>query len=263
MIRWCAYCQQFLAEEEPFDRYQISYGVCAACKPKIQTFSETDHKNLEGILAFYIRLEESALAGTNLEVSALLAEGRDLGIRPLDLLMGMAQPLLAKIGDLWAANQVSVHTEHRFTALVANLAAQVRLTARLEMLLAAPDLLLLPVDENQHTLGVQLAEVYFAIHGIPTLAVTPGLPTREILELVALHRPRALGFSVALPTQLNQVLEVAMQLKGRPEAPRHLLLGGPAVRRGLELDPAYGIAVCRDLAEARERLAEPLQPEAH
>ena len=164
MIRWCAYCQQFLAEEEPLDCYQISYGVCPACKPKIQTFSETDHEHLEAIVAFYIRLEECALAGTNLEVSSLLAEGGNLGIRPLDLLMGMAQPLLAKIGDLWAANQVSVHTEHRFSALVADLATQVRVASRGEILRAAPELLLITAEENFHTLGVQMAEVLSLIH---------------------------------------------------------------------------------------------------
>ena len=254
MIRWCAYCQQFLAEEEPFDRYQISYGVCAACKPRIQMFSEADQESLERLVAFFIRLEESALAGTDAEVSKLLAEGRSLGIRPLDLMMGMLQPLLARIGDLWAANKITVHAEHRFSALVADLITQVRLTTHREDQSVTPDLILVTAEENYHTLGVQMAEVYFTTQGISTLAVTPGLPTQEILDLVERHRPRALGFSVALPTQLKQVLEVAERLKDQPEAPRHLLLGGPAVRHGLDLDPAYGITVCRDLAEARALL---------
>lgn len=91
---------------------------------------------------------------------------------------------------------------------------------------------------------------------IPTMAIIPGLPTREIMELVALHRPRALGFSVAIPAQLKQVLDVATQLRGRPEAPRHFLLGGSAVRHGLDLDRGYGIEVCRDLAETQNRLAD-------
>ena len=66
--------------------------------------------------------------------------------------------------------------------------------------------------------------------------------------------------SVALPTQLKQVLEVAERLKDQPEAPRHLLLGGPGVRHGLDLDPAYGITVCRDLAEARALLVDNHRP---
>ena len=31
MIRWCAYCQKYIGEVEPFDRFEISHGICRRC----------------------------------------------------------------------------------------------------------------------------------------------------------------------------------------------------------------------------------------
>ena len=94
-----------------------------------------------------------------------------------------------------------------------------------------------------------MAEIYLASYGIPALTVVPGLPTEEILDLVARHRPEVVGFSVALSTQMAQVREVAAILRSRPGRPRHFVVGGPAVRLGLNPDPAFGIRVCKNLAE--------------
>ena len=216
MIQWCAYCQTFLREEAPFDRYEISYGVCTACRPNIQAFSAADQEGLEASVAFFIRLEDLSLVGTHAEVAKILDEGLHLGVRPTDLMMGMLQPLLTKIGELWAANKITVATEHRFSAFVADLVAQVRISSGPEVPPASPALLLVTAEENYHTLGVQMADAYFATQGIPTLAMTPGLPTKEIIDLLDLHRPLALGFSVALPSQMKQVEEVVRRTRGLP-----------------------------------------------
>jgi len=254
MIRWCAYCHHFLQEEEPFDQYQMTYGVCDGCKPKIYPFSMVDQEQLEAITAFFLRLEDLSLSGTDADTLTVLDEGRALGIGTLDLLMGMLQPLLVRIGDLWAANKVTVGTEHRFSALVADLVTQVRTTRAKVAQAPAPALILVTAEGNYHTLGLQMAEAYFATEGIPILAVAPGLPTREVLDLVEHHRPRALGFSVALPAQMQQVEEVAGLFRRMNSPPRHLLVGGPAVRSGLAVGPP-GVEVCHDLSRAKAILA--------
>ena len=255
MILWCAYCRQFLREEKPFDDYRISHAVCPACEPKVLTFTDSDQSRLEGIIEFFLHLEEVSLSGSRAEVPQILKESQSLGIRPVDLMMGLLQPLLSKIGDLWAAKEITVDTEHRFSALVGDLLAHVRNSSKREAGPAAPELILVNAEGNYHTLGLQMAEVYLAAQGIPTLTVIPGLPTNEILQLVRLHKPKAIGFSVALPNQMEQVWTVARHFKQARHAPRHILVGGPAVRLGLGLEPTLGIEACYDLAEVRPRLS--------
>ena len=67
-------------------------------------------------------------------------------------------------------------------------------------------------------------------------------------DLVAHARPEVLGFSVALSTQMAQVRQVAARLRPLPGRPKHFVVGGPAVRLGLNPDPAFGIRVCKNLA---------------
>jgi CheY-like chemotaxis protein len=59
---------------------------------------------------------------------------------------------------------------------------------------------------------------------------------------------------------MDQVLQVAKRVKQLSGLPRHILVGGPAVRVGLELDPSLGILACRQLSEVlplfKERLPE-------
>lgn len=247
MIMWCAYCQHFQYEFEPFDQYGISHGVCQTCQPKAMAFSP--QKNLDEIKAFYRSLREIALSSAPADVIKIEEESNRLGIRSIDLMMGVLQPLLAEIGDLWASGKVTVATEHRFSALVQDLIAHFRSHSGWSLRPPSPRLILVNAEDNFHTMGLQMAEAYFAVRGIPTLTAVPGLPIQEILDLLDLHKPAAIGFSVAMPTQMRQMREVVERMKGLARPPRRVLVGGPAVRLGLSPDPSFGIDVCRQLAE--------------
>jgi hypothetical protein len=100
-----------------------------------------------------------------------------------------------------------------------------------------------------------VAEVYLAISGIPAITILPGLPTEEVLELVQIRRPKALGFSVALPTQMKQVREMKEHLESLPYRPQRTLVGGPALRLDLHPDPSFRFDICRNLSDMVELLA--------
>lgn len=246
MIKWCSYCLHFIEECEPFDDYIISHGVCPACAPKALTFTRADKHAIQGIRTFFMALQKASRSGAVQDWTPVLAESRRLGIPPLDLMMGMLQPLLVEIGGLWAEGKVTVLAEHRFSAMVDALASHLRpeAGARDEV---PPRLILVSADGNFHTLGVQMAALYFASLGLPHLTTASGLPTEELLGLVRRYQPEVLGFSVALPQQMAQVEEVAARLADLPFPPPALLVGGPAARQGLDPHPALGIHVCRDL----------------
>ena len=158
--------------------------------------------------------------------------------------------MLAEIGDLWVLNKVSVSQEHRFSALVGDLLADVQNGDSGDAQPQSPELVLINAQDNYHTLGLQMAEVYFSTQGVPSRVYVPGLPTNEILDLLCLHHPKAVGFSLGLPAHMKQVQEVVRSIKGLPIQPPRVLVGGPAVRLGLDPDLALGLTVCHQLEDA-------------
>lgn len=249
MIKWCSYCLHFISECEPWDDYQISHGVCDACFKKVTASTPPAPKAFQDLRAFFHSMQMVARSGQPMDVGLMLEESSRHHIRPMDLLLGMLQPLLVEIGELWASGQVTVSMEHRFSDLVGDLLAHVRRGFRQDPRPESPKLLLLTAEGNRHVLGLRMAEPFFVANGVPTITVVPGLPIEEVMDLLERHQLWSVGFSVAMASQMDQVQEVAKRVKKLSGPPRHILVGGPAVRMGLELDPSLGILAFRQLSD--------------
>lgn len=260
MIKWCAYCLHFIREEEPFDDFQISHGVCTACFPKVLTLTAADQEALKGFQAFYRTLQGAARQGRPPRLGRLLAESRALGLTTQDLLIGLLQPLLVEIGEGWADGRVTVAAEHRFSSLAADLLARLRGPVPLPQVSPFRRFLLVNVPGNAHVLGLRMAEVYLAGQGW-NCTVLEGPTLGGLLERVSLLRPEVLGFSAAMPGQFAFVDEAAALLAESPHRPRHLLVGGAAVRRGGAPEPSQGIRAIRQLQDLNA-LFGPRVPEA-
>ena len=78
------------------------------------------------VRTFFRSMQGIARSGSRVEVDEILQESRRLRMPPMDLLLGILQPLLVEIGQLWEAGQVTVAVEHRFSALAGQLVAQVQ-----------------------------------------------------------------------------------------------------------------------------------------
>lgn len=245
VIKWCSYCQHFIEEVEPFEDFTLTHGVCAECAPRVADFSLAERTAAHEFRLFFSALHRTAVHGSRIEASHLLEESQRLGIRPMDLMMGLLQPLLREIGRLWARGEITVATEHRFTALATDLVAHFR-AALPAPAQGQPELALFTAEGNYHTLGLQMAEAHCAAIGLPALIVVPGLPTGEVLDLLRRHRPQVVGFSVAMPEQMAQVRAVAEALEHLPPLRLPIQVGGPAVRLGLELSPDPRIQLCHD-----------------
>ena len=260
MMRWCAYCQQFMGETAPYDDYRITHGICVHCAPGYSGFGPGQKAGLARLQAFYLDLREIALYGSSQEVDRVLAEVVRLGIRPVDFLVGMLQPLLEELGGLWAEGRVTVATEHRFSAVAGQLVRHFR-----DGQAPGPDrparLLLFNAAGNRHTLGLQMAELYLTAAGIPAWVVPPETSGQDLLALLDQHRPAAAGFSVALPHQLEQVRATSKALERLDGKGLPVLVGGPAVRLGLPRDPGLKAHFCREIREVPGWLARhPAKP---
>src|SRR5512139_77926 len=184
MIRWCAYCQRYQGEVAPFDDYSMTHTICESCRAS-GAFMSRPSADLDAIRNFFGRI---ALAGPDLGLtpSEIVAEGASLGLEPLDLMLGILQPLLYQLGARWERSDATIAEEHRISGTCA---AVIQSILESDESLAAlgrmrpPTVLLVAAEGNDHVLGMRILEVVLLRHHIPTVAIYPGLPVTEIVQL--------------------------------------------------------------------------------
>lgn len=246
MIRWCMYCQRFLGERFPYDSPLISHGICDQCDAR----SERDEPVLEETKPIRELVKQLLVSAKNGDepscqefTSAAIACGLDAG----SICVGLLQPLLYQTGLDWQGARMSVAAEHRFTAWCERAFA---------MLPSAPppdgplDLLILSAPGNLHDLGPRMAARVLAGRGFKVDVVVPGLPLPELVELARKVRPRAIGFSCALPTAVAAACELITRLRTAlaPDLTCRFVLAGFAFRLGptmplLPVEPDIEIVV--------------------
>jgi methanogenic corrinoid protein MtbC1 len=261
MIRWCSYCQRFLGEKAPFDDYRLSHGICGACFDA-HVFDEAETAGAERIRLIHEALRR-AVAARDLERLARHIDGAvALNLRPIDLALGILQPLLYEIGDLWHREQLTVAHEHAMTETISR-AFELTYGRFPELALARavaqPAVLLCTAPTNTHTLGVDFAEMFLATTGVTVLKTRSG-SVAEIVSKVAESRPAWVGISIAMPDQLHDAERVhaGIHALGLPEPPR-VVVGGGACRGG-GLGAPRGLTCVADLNEFAALLRDKPRP---
>lgn len=249
MIEWCAYCQTFQGEKAPFDSWEVTHGMCDECVAR-NVFHEAGALNaILPVAEFFAGVREEAKRGFSTPARLVLERGAALGIRPLDLLVGVLQPALSEIGRAWERGEVTVAVEHRFSAAVESVVSALLVRAREETRAAGqPDFLLVNADGNFHTLGVRVVEFFLLSHGRSVTTFIPGLPSPEVIAQVRALRPRVLGVSVSQRGQLGAVRDVAAALADLPPDVRpRLAVGGQLFQSGAAV--GEGLPVCTRLVD--------------
>jgi methanogenic corrinoid protein MtbC1 len=249
MIRWCAYCQRFQGEVAPFDDYAMTHTLCEHCEAT-GAFLRKQPATLKRIRHFFSRVARSGIAPA-VTAQEIVQEGAALGLDPVDLLLGIVQPVLRQVGERWARAEATIAEEHRITALCAGVS---RLLLEGDATLAAlrheqpPRVLLVAAEGNQHTIGLQIVEVVLLRNSISTFSAYPGLPDDEIAELARLLRPRVVGISAAMPEQVACAVAVERRLREWPPAERpRTVVGGLGPRcEPSQLPDDGSLSVCTD-----------------
>jgi len=249
MIKWCAYCQHFTSIVPPYDDFMISHGICRPCMANMPNYTEADQKRARELRTLLQSLQERALAGLPIDPHLHLHPGRSLGVSSLDLLICLFQPLLEEVGKLWEQGLMSVATERRFSELALNMLDHARADPRSGGEPDGPEILMANAQGNRHTLGLQMSEPLLASWGIPALVLPDGVPAKDLADLAAKLKPKALGLSLALPEHLDYALEVHRLLEGREEGVPPIILGGPLVIRELDLEGAQTFLHCRKITD--------------
>ena len=259
MIRWCAYCQNFIGESEPFTDYSLTNGICADCTVKMKN---KDFQGLEAarkLAEYYQELKLASVEGETGKIEKIVEKGLLLGIKPENIAIGMIRPILYRIGNLWSTGEATVAEEHKITA---NCSLMLEILFKKSENKIVPagrtKVLLVPADGNYHILGLRVIEIFLRVSGIKAEVITPGLPAAEIQKIAAELKPEYIGISVSLSSQFASVRDLALRLKKWPQATRpKLIIGGNAVRMGLTILPEWDIEVMSDFRDLIERIKTP------
>jgi methanogenic corrinoid protein MtbC1 len=215
-------------------------------------------RKAQSLADFYARLRNSATTGNPETAEEVLRQSIELGVRPLDLLIGVIQPILHEIGTLWLKGMVTVAIEHQFSAFSSAMIALIYFRyPHLQRYRQSntPRFLLVNAEDNYHVLGLQLVELCLATHHIDSRMIVPGLPGSEVVRLVRELKPSAIGFSVALATQMKSIREVIACLQELDEKIRpRIIIGGNSVKEGMEPRPEFAITTFRTLGEFEQYL---------
>ena len=248
MIRWCSYCQKFLGEVVPLDNPMFTHGICRRCLEKLER-DEPVVKDTEPVRTLMWRLLASARAGDEAACTSLLAEASRLGLDPESVLVGMLQPALYQAGLDWQKARMSVAAEHRFTSWCERVFA---LLPPRQPQTPPVDLLILQTPGNLHTVGPRFAAHVLALRGLSVEVVVPEVPFEEMFRLTQELRPRCVGLSCALASDVPLAARTLDRLRARGETAfrsRYVLSGFAFRLGGGETQPELppGIELALDL----------------
>jgi methanogenic corrinoid protein MtbC1 len=163
---------------------------------------------------------------------ALANEAAEGGMGYLDLGVGLFQPALYQVGELWRQNRISVAQEHLATAMVQSYLADAY--ARAAFAGRRPRRAVCAcVEGNQHALGLRLVADAFEIAGWDAAYLGPNVPTRDLLALVDAHAPDLVALSVSTTFQLTGLRAAVSALRGELAGRCPAILIGGLATNGL------------------------------
>ena len=237
MLKWCAYCQQFMHEIAPYDDFSITHGLCASCEATRKDLFAIDEVQQGRFLSeifhalFDAGRHEDFETGTRIVERALTAN-----FRPVDILIGMISPMLYEIGEEWKRGALSVEAEHRFTAFSEQV---IRLVER--RIDGAPPsnpkatlVYLMNAPGNRHGLAVRILALWLESRGARVRIFDDEIDDVSLMQRVVAERPGYLLISMALTEQRDRVADICHAAQTLPDDVRpKVIVGGYSVKAGL------------------------------
>ena len=160
-------------------------------------------------------------------------------------------PLTHRVGEAWEDGSFEVFEEHLFTELTKRLLRQA--IAGLPGGSGRPRILLTSVPEEQHVLGLLMAETLFTLEGAECIPLGTQMPLLEIARAASAHRVDivALSFSAAFPHR--QISGLLQQLRMVLPAELTLWAGGSGIQR---IPPTPGIELLTSLDQSASAIQE-------
>lgn len=223
----------FAASEEEFASF------CSACAAR----TDAAPGQREGLVRQAIQLIKSRdLQGLR---QALNQSMMRLGLQ--SFLIDIVAPLNRAVGEAWMAGELQIFEEHLYTEQMKSLLRQA--IANLPPGGGKPRVLLTTLPEEQHLLGVLMAEALLALDGATCISLGTQTPLFDIQMAAAVYQADvvAVSFSSAFPAR--QVAPLVRQLRELLPATIELWVGGASAQRA---GSQPGIAILSSLPAALE-----------
>lgn len=137
-------------------------------------------------------------------------------------------PLGHRIGQAWLADRLSVHQEHLFSETLQSVLREaiVNLDSNHDSTNRPPRVLLTTLPQEQHTLGLLMAECYFTLARCERIALGPRLPPSEILSAVGHFQVDIVALSISLHASVREIAEQLALLRQQLPPKVELWIGG-------------------------------------
>lgn len=134
-----------------------------------------------------------------------------------------AAPLTMAVGEAWMRGSIRVHEEHAFSEILKSL---LRHAIALFGTQGSPAILLTTLPDEEHGLGLLMAEALFMIAGARCISLGTRTPMLEIVDAAARHEVDcvALSFSASFPAR--QGTQQLRELRERLPADTEIWVGG-------------------------------------
>ena len=160
-------------------------------------------------------------------------------------------PLTRRVGEAWEDGSFEVFEEHLFTELTKRLLRQA--IAALPGGVRSPRILLTSVPDEQHVLGLLMAEGLFVLEGAECIPLGTQMPLLEIGHAAVAHQASIVALSFSIAFRSRQIPGLLQQLRQILPTTIELWVGGRGV---CGLAPIAGIRLLSGLDSTIGALAD-------
>jgi methanogenic corrinoid protein MtbC1 len=167
-------------------------------------------------------------------------------------------PLTVAVGDAWMSGDIAVFEEHLYSELIQNLLRNA--IASIQPQGRTPRVLLTSFPQEQHSIGLLMAEAMLAVEGASCISLGTQTPLADIVTAARAHHADivALSFSSSYPE--NKALEGLKQLRQALPATTCLWAGGAGAKRLRK--PPEGVQQVADFEQMVELIKQWRAPDA-
>jgi DNA-binding transcriptional MerR regulator/methylmalonyl-CoA mutase cobalamin-binding subunit len=140
-------------------------------------------------------------------------------------ILGTVVPLNHAVGEAWMRGELEIFEEHLYSEQIKSLLRQA-ISALPSEAVAQPRILLTTVPEEQHTLGLLMAECLFTLAGASCISLGTQTPLADISKAATAHRADIVALSFSPVITLRQRVALLNQLRSMLPATVALWAGG-------------------------------------
>lgn len=148
-----------------------------------------------------------------------------------------AAPLNDLVGEAWMRGELEVFEEHLYTEVMQG--ALRSAIAGIPAERRPPRIVLTTLPNEQHALGLLMAEGMFALDGATCVSLGTQTPVWDIVQAAQAHRADVVALSVSVAYPANQAVEALADL--RAKLPAHVALWVGGSNPGPQRRPPAGV----------------------